>query len=212
MTSQPAESSRRFQIDRGAFSKHYDVKPISEGSSFYVDVSSFTPGKPDLTLHRGASKDGPIVASCHLPKFSGDLKIGLAGLAGPDSMAWEDITRESVLKASEYRWQTAIPDIATSGNRVLFWKRTHSVGVSGMSPSSLSVRNFKLVDEQTGDILAVFTSDRTLSGCGVLEIRANHGEQFDVSVLISCIGLYEKARRRSQRSSAGGAGGGGGSG
>ncbi|KAI8675255.1 hypothetical protein NCS57_00425900 [Fusarium keratoplasticum] len=208
MTS--SDSSRRFQIDRGAFSKHYDVKSTSGDASFYVDVSSFTPGKPDLTVHRGASKIGPVVAACHLPKFSGDLKIGLAGPAGPDSMAWEDITRESVLKASEYRWQTAIPDIATSENRILFWKRTHSVGVSGMSPSSLSVRNFKLVDGQTDEILAVFTSDRTLSGCGVLEIRANHGEQFDVSVLISCIGLYEKAKRRSRRSSAGGGGGGGG--
>lgn len=201
------DSSRRFQIDRGTFSKHYDVRPISGDASFFVDVSSFTPGKPDLTLHRGTDKTGPVVAACHLHKSSGDLKIGLAGSDGPDSMAWEEITRGPILKAPEYRWQPAIPDIATSEDRVLLWKRTRSVGVSGMSPSSLSVRNFKLVDGQTDEILAVFTSDRTLSGCGVLEIRVDHGDNFDVSVLIGCIGLYEKARRRS---SGGGGGGGGG--
>ncbi|KAJ3522779.1 hypothetical protein NM208_g12714 [Fusarium decemcellulare] len=191
MTSQTAGPPRLFQIDRTSFILRRRLVIHT--------------GKPDLTLHKGGSTNDPVVAACHLPKFSGGLKFGLASPAGPDLMNWEELTRQSLLTTSEYRWETE----HVSGPRALLWKRTHSVGVSGSSPSTLSVRNWKLVDEKTGDILAVFTSDRTLSKCGDLEVRANHGEQFDQRVLITCLGLYEKAKRRSRNSGAGSGGGGG---
>ncbi|KAF4471778.1 hypothetical protein FALBO_1310 [Fusarium albosuccineum] len=104
MTSQTAGPSRLFQTDRSVFSSHYDVNSNRpESVSFYVDVSSFTPGKPDLTLHKGVSTNDPVVAACHLPKFSGGLKFGLASPAGPDLMNWEELTRQWLLTASEYR-------------------------------------------------------------------------------------------------------------
>ncbi|KAM5359201.1 hypothetical protein ACJZ2D_014663 [Fusarium nematophilum] len=189
MTLQANGSVHQFQIDRkGAFSSDYEIKSPSGGVSFYVDVSSWTPGKPDLTLHQGGSKHGKVVAACHFPSFSGDLKLGFAGPAGSDSMEWEDVTKESVFKSSEYRWEAAIPDLSP-GRKVLLWKRTHSVAVTGSSPSALSDRNWKLVDEETGGILAVFTNKHSMSKCGTLEIRENYGGQFDQMVLIGCLAL-----------------------
>ena len=88
------------------------------------------------------------------------------------------------------------------------WKRTRHVGVDESKPR-LSSRNFKLVDERTNEVVAVFTSDLSLNKCGRMQIRADFGESFDTMVLLSYVSIYEKARRR-ERSSGGGGGGGGG--
>ncbi|KAH8653919.1 hypothetical protein BGZ61DRAFT_374057 [Ilyonectria robusta] len=194
-----AASPRLFQFDRTAFSgHHYDIKSVTETRSFYAGISSFTRKKPDLTLHEGTSDKGAIKAVCHMEHLRGNSKIGLGDPAKPDSVQWEDMTKESVFKASKYRWETALTNSSTPrrGREVLLWKRTQSVGVGGSSPSGLSVRNWKLVHEGTGEILAVFTSDGPLTKCEGLEVRANFGDAFDQMVMITCLTLYEAAKRR----------------
>lgn len=71
-----------------------------------------------------------------------------------------------------------------------------------------SARNYKLVDVLTGELVAVFTRERPISKCGTLQIKAEFGERFDTMTILSCLSLYEKARRRDR--AAGGGGGGGG--
>jgi hypothetical protein len=76
-----------------------------------------------------------------------------------------------------------------------------------------SSRNYKLVDEATDRLVAVFTS--SLWGgkkSGKLEIYANYGQEFELMVIITALALYEKQRRRDSSSSAGGGGGGDGGG
>lgn len=73
-----------------------------------------------------------------------------------------------------------------------------------------SMRNFKLVEESTGQVVAVFNSEISFSKCGVLEVKADYGEAFDIMVVNSYVGLYERARRRNNRAAGGGGGGGGG--
>ena len=53
------------------------------------------------------------------------------------------------------------------------------------------------MDDETGDILAVFTSAQSWTRCGRLEIRADFGEAFDLMVMLCTIALYEKAYRSS---------------
>ena len=198
-------AARLFQIGRKSFARHYDaVTTTAAGTSrpFYVEMSSFTPNKPDLILREGTSDKGAIVAVCHIPALSKSTKIGLGNPdAKPDAVRWEEMNRES-LAESAFRWETSFAGGGRSGRRTLVWKRTHSVGVTGQSPSKFTMRNWKLVAAEGGgedDVLAVFTSDRTLSNCGTLEIRAAFGEEFDMMVLITCLALYESARRRKNR-------------
>ncbi|OAQ62179.1 hypothetical protein VFPPC_14167 [Pochonia chlamydosporia 170] len=202
-------TARQFKVNRTSFARHYDIHDISGNQLYYVDQSLFTKDKPDLTFHEGKDTNGPIVAVSHMPKFSFDCKVGL-GDPSKTSVKWEELTRESV-KASEYQWSMTLPEASgqgvPSGRRKFVWKRTHNVGVEGGSPSSLTLRNYKLLDVETGQLMAVFTSDRGFTTCGVLQINVEFGKDFDVMVTATCLSLYEKARKRAAHS-AGGHGGG----
>lgn len=206
----PPHTARIFQVNKKAFRHFYTINSASDQPLFYVDLSAFTPNKPELILHAGPTPNTPVTGVCHMLKFSGDFKIGLGDPARPDAVVWEDLTKEGI-RASKYRWQTSVPG-ATSGSgdgpRALLWKRTRKVGVDDVAVSLLSMRNHKLVDERTGELLAVFTSDRGLSKCGKLQLNVDYGEGFDRMVFITCLALYEKARRRSHRGNGGGGGGG----
>ncbi|KAJ6443179.1 Postreplication repair E3 ubiquitin-protein ligase rad18 [Purpureocillium lavendulum] len=244
---QAAARPRQFQVNRTSFARHYTITSTADGQqAFYVDISSFTRGKPDLTVHEGDSSRGPIVAVAHMPKFSGDFKIGLgAGGGGDVTTQWEDMTSEN-LRRSTHRWTMNLggDGVAGSGSgrgprrrRAFAWKRTRRVGADGASVSSLSGRNLKLVavgddshsnsnknknrsnnkddddddNDDNGDdeVLAVFTSERGFKSCGVLQINASLGRDFDVMVVTTFVALYEKARRRRSAAAAGGGAGGG---
>lgn len=207
----PPHSSRIFQVNKKAFRHFYTINSASDKPLFYVDLSAFTPNKPELTLHAGTTPNTPVTGVCHMLKFSGDFKIGLGDPARPDAVLWEDLTKEKTVSAAKYRWETSVTGATSGGGggpRALLWKRTRKVGVDDVSVSSLSRRNHKLVDERTGELLAVFTSDRSLSKCGKLQINVDYGVNFDRMVFITCLSLYEKARRRSHRGNGGGGGGG----
>ncbi|UNI20481.1 hypothetical protein JDV02_006562 [Purpureocillium takamizusanense] len=251
-----AARPRQFQINRTSFTRHYDIYSTTDGQqqqqqAYYIDISSFTPGKPDLTVYEGkggpkGTGGGSVVAVVHMPKLSGDFKIGLGGGGGLAGAAgattrWEDMTKEDV-RHSRHRWAMTLGgdggDESGGGGqrrrrerREFMWKRTRRVAAEGTSVSSLSGRNLKLVEvhgsgggggggsngEEEGEreeVLAVFTSDRGFSSCGVLQINSdnNEGRDFEVMVVTTCVALYEKARRRRHRAAAGGGGGGGGGG
>ncbi|PHH60291.1 hypothetical protein CDD81_1881 [Ophiocordyceps australis] len=201
-----ATTERQFVITRNLWrlSRHYSVVTPHGDNLYYVERSVCRPGKADLTMHLGPDKTAPVAAVCHMPHLSGNLKIGLGDPSRPEAMQWEDMIKQT-LTASEYQWaMTDLPqrranlDPARTAPLRFAWKRTHSVAADGLSLWSLSTRNYKLIDLDTGQRAAVFTSDRTATRCGVLQIDATHGPDFDLMVIATCLGLYEKAYRRSQ--------------
>jgi hypothetical protein len=160
-------TARTFQVLKKSFHRHYEL--LADHAKFYADTSLFTPKKPDLTLHAGTDAHGPIVAVSSFLRFSGQYKIGLGDPAGID-IRWEDMKRES-LRASAYRWEMEL----NRERRAFVWKRTRTVGVDNQAPSKMSVRNWKLVDASSNEVLAVFTSDRSFAKCGDLQIIADYG-------------------------------------
>lgn len=202
--------SRLYHIYRKPFHRRYDIKSTDDQTVYYGEVSLWTIKKPDITLHAGDSDKGPVVAVSKFLKFSGDCKLGL-GNPDDGNAQWEDMTRKVALHV-KYRFEMTVPSQIGDPNgerRSFLWKHTRHVKVEDDSTSPMwGVRNFKLVDERTGRLLAVFTRERSTSKCGKLQINGGYGENFDRMVLVSCVSLYERARRHNRSAGAGGGGGG----
>ncbi|KAE8146727.1 C6 zinc finger domain protein [Aspergillus avenaceus] len=195
------DGSRLYHVYHTMWHYDYTVTAADKRPLYYVDNSSFTPKKPDLTFHAGPDKIGPVVGVCKFLHFSRHVKLGLGDPQIVNSVEWEDLICQSYMQ-NKYRWQMTVPGINGMERRSFIWKRTHSVAVEGSSATMFSSRNFKLVDEQTGQIVAVFTSNafKSMKKSGKLQITPNYGQQFDLMVLLTGLSL----------SSGGGGGGGGG--
>jgi hypothetical protein len=197
------DSSRLYIIYRKRWRRRYEVKSAADQLIYFGEVSNFKYAKPDLTLHRGTSADAPVVAASKLLKLSGDLKLALGDPDDVTNVQWEDMTRESWMHQT-YRFEVNMSSRSEGihgQRRALLWKRTRSVGVDDTTPS-WNPRNFKLIDERSGDLVAVFTSKRSIGQCGRLQIKEDHGEWFDTMALLSYISLYERFERRNRQAAA----------
>lgn len=88
------------------------------------------------------------------------------------------------------------------GTRKAFvWKRTNHTPIGDDMPSTLSTKNFKLIDEHTEELVAVYVNNgvKSWEKCGKFQINVDYGAQFDVMVLITGLSLLEKERRRERR-------------
>lgn len=196
-------SARLLHIDRTSLTHHYNVKDGAGQQLFYCDVSTFTPKKPDLTIHAGPDAKAPIVAISYLHHLSSEMQVGLGDPSNADKMVFEDLVRDKFF-GGEYHFETA----TAGGQRKKFcWKRTHSEAVDGNDSSLWTTSNFKLVDPTTDDIVAIFTSSRSPTKAGDLQLNVQHGQEFDLMVTLTCISIYEKARRRRHHMTAGGGAG-----
>ncbi|PYH42219.1 uncharacterized protein BP01DRAFT_394449 [Aspergillus saccharolyticus JOP 1030-1] len=159
-------------------------------------MSEVRPRKPDLTFHAGVDDSGPIVAVAKFQHFSRSIRIGLGDPQAPGDMIWEDLTSQST-GHSKYRWEMEVHTNGSSRRQSFLWKRTHYVGLEGHTWSRLSNRNYKLIDEQGGNVLALFMSNvASYKESGTLQLYVDYEGQFDLMVLATVLSLYEKARRR----------------
>jgi hypothetical protein len=209
----PSTSSRILGVYHTRSHYSLRVKTAEKVPLYYVDNSSFRIGTPDVTLHVGDEKTGPVKAACKFVTFSSGSKLCL-GDPKDSNAIWEDLKKESI-DHSRYRWEMSIGGHGYGGGerRGFLWKRTHTVGVGDSKPGKISTRNFKLVDETTGEILAVFANNgpKSYSKLGKFEIYPNnYGDDWETMMLLSGLSLIEKERRRARARNNGGGGGGGG--
>ncbi|RAK77118.1 Zn(II)2Cys6 transcription factor [Aspergillus fijiensis CBS 313.89] len=184
--------TRRYKISNTAWRHHYNVKLADDQQIYRVRVSEFRPKKPDLTFHAGMDDSGPIVAVAKFQHFSRGIHIGLGDPQAPSEMVWEDLTGQSK-SHSKYRWEMEVPTSTGPRRQSFLWKRTHHVGLEGHTWTRLSNRNYKLVDEQSGNILAMFmTNVASYKESGMLQLHVDHGQQFDLMVLATVLSLRVK--------------------
>jgi hypothetical protein len=115
------------------------------------------------------------------------LKLGLGNPNDPSAVIWEDVRRDH----SSYRIEMNISCDGRVGKRRAFlWKRTHSLGVEKSKPWVIGPANFKLVEEQTGELIAVFARSgfKSVKKMGKIEILKTYGKGFDTMILLT--GLY----------------------
>lgn len=193
-------SSRLFHVYHRRRKNDFAISTAEKAPVAYVRCSSFTPGKPDLTYHAGETEDAPIAAVCKFIHFSRHCKVGLGDSDDPN-IAWEDLIRHKL--TTHYRFENTV----NNGERRAFvWKRTNTVGIGDEKPSKLSSRNFKLQDEQTGELVAVYLNNGTKSWkkSGKFQINVDYGPVFDTMVFITGLSLLEKERRRARSQEGGG--------
>lgn len=99
----PTDSSRIFNVYRTTSYTNWTITLPDKTPLYYVRTSMFAPGRPEITMHAGGHRDGPIVGVSIFLKFSSDSKLGLGDPADPLTMRWEDLTKESSMDHSLYR-------------------------------------------------------------------------------------------------------------
>ena len=166
---------------------------------------------PDVVLHQGPNKHAPVVAVAQF-RWSRNLKLGLGNPETSEKdVVWEDMENLSKgIGHSKYRFEMTI----SHQRRSFLWQRTRDSadGVEGVG--RLINWNYKLVDERTGEVLAVYL-ENFLKGWfkkGKLQLKADLGRDWELMVLLGSLGLCEKACRRARHRAGayGGDGGGGG--
>ncbi|KAJ5558048.1 hypothetical protein N7535_009538 [Penicillium sp. DV-2018c] len=189
----------KYIITHSFWKHHYDVSAPNNTPLFHVENSSFTPGKPELTFHRGSNSRGEVVGVCKFRHFSSDCEVGLGDPARPGKMDWEYLHKKGFLeRAFWFRMQ-----MDDGSKRTFIWKRTHSLGNGH--------ENHKLVEESSQTVMAVFSAGSIFSKTtGDLDIYVNPSSRFNMMVLITGIAVVERARRAKSSAAASAGGGGGG--
>lgn len=168
-----------------------DTNPEKD-AIYFVDNSMINPGKADVTVRAGSGKGGNIVGVCRMRFGFGTYNIGLGDPDHTDT-EWEAMKRHGAFKTR--RWEFSMPVAEGSFKRHTFtWKRTHDKSVG----ATHSLRNKKLIDEETKEVVAVYLTNHLKSWkkMGKLIVLRDYGEKWELMVLISLLGLIERQRRK----------------
>ncbi|GES66725.1 hypothetical protein ATEIFO6365_0016001800 [Aspergillus terreus] len=195
-------SSRLFHVYHRRRKLDFAITTDEKAPLAYVRCSTFTIGKPDLTYHAGETEDAPITAVCKFINFSRHCKVGLGNPEDPNTV-WEDLMRHKL--TTHYRFEITLQ---TGERRAFVWKRTNSVGIGEETPSKIGAKNFKLQDELTEELVAVYLNNgaKSWKKSGKFQINVHYGADFDTMVFITGLGLLEKERRRERSRQASGGG------
>jgi hypothetical protein len=189
------------------------VKDDGGNTVYFADVARYTRA-PDVTLHRGESKHHPIAAIARF-RFSRHLRIGLGDPVDELAMVWEEMKNMKKIGHSLYRVEVTndepiggeVSDIADGSRkrRAILFQRTRAKedGVT----SKLSCMNYRLLDEATGEVLAVCLGSgfKSWRHRATLHIKSHFlAGDAEALVVLGLCGLIEKKWRRDARNSSGG--------
>lgn len=162
---------------------------------YFIRSSVFRPGIPDVTMFEGKDKNGAVLGVCRYAAFSTSINVGRGDPQQPNDMVWEEVAKTS-RDHSSYKFSVWSRD---QERKTYSWKRTRDPSIKGTKSSQLDRRSWKLEDDATGQVVAVFAANginRSWTKVGKVRLLASEGREWEEWVLLSCLGLYEKARRR----------------
>ncbi|EXJ60988.1 hypothetical protein A1O7_05141 [Cladophialophora yegresii CBS 114405] len=179
----------------------------SETLVYFAACSEWKRNVPDITLHSaiaGQDSPGPILGVAHF-RYARNVKFGIGDAQkDPNSVQWEEMRNVSkMLTKSKYEWDfTEYPewsdiDAGTHppGTRRFRWQRTIS-NEDGVE-NKLSLRNYRLTDEESGSVVAVFVAStfRNLRKRGELRLFEKLRPKVEVAVVLTCTSIAEKLNR-----------------
>lgn len=182
----------QFHVTEESLGHHYNVIAADDAGGkhqFFIENSPSASKKPDLTIYDGADGQGQVIGICKFHRFSSNCDVKLVD-EHVDTDGWKSITKKGIVSPS-FAFQIPMHGQVTN----LAWKKTRSLG-DGSSPYG----NLKLVNEQSDDVLAVFSSDPFSLVTGRLDMQVNYGESFDRWALLTGVAVRERQRRQNTRS------------
>ena len=165
-------------------------------SHYYVRNSIFRPGLPPVTLFAGDLKaQGSVIGACHFPAFSHSIAVGRGNpKSTPNGVEWETMSKVS-RDHSVYEFSIVVD----GGERQSYqWKRTHNPAVKDSNSTKWNMRSWKLEECSTRQVMAVYAANkiRYAKEAGTVKLVAGNKEEWQQWVLLTYLGLSEKARRR----------------
>ncbi|KAI4215896.1 MAG: hypothetical protein LQ351_001884 [Letrouitia transgressa] len=163
---------------------------------YYVRNRMFRLHVPAVTLVAGDRKvPGGVIGVCHFAAFSSTIAVG----RGDPALNPHDVQWEKVIKTSRDHSVYEFSFVEEAGERTSYrWKRTHDPGLKGTSSGKWNMRSWKLEEGGTGQVVAVLAA-RQISyekEAARLKLISGRGERWEQWVLLTYLGLSEKARRR----------------
>ena len=156
---------------------NYNVLLDDQTPSFYINSRKLR--VPDLVVHRGNGDYDREVANCNFPEFTNHYEINLL-LEPNDKYSLVKSTKMT----SNGRFTATAPDAteaASTAQRSFRWNYTSSL---------------MLINEETGQTAAIIHGMVFgLKKCFVLEIQGPYSSAFELLVVTTAMGLYEKKRR-----------------
>ncbi|KAJ5095458.1 hypothetical protein NUU61_004814 [Penicillium alfredii] len=207
-------SSTQFHVTEESWGRHYRAVTDSKDGGkrhFFIENSQFSSQKPDITIHDGADINDSVIGLSKFRRLSSDCDVTLIEDEQTNKTDWVPLIKKGLVSAS-YSFYIPIQGQLSH----LVWKKTRSMG-SHSSPYA----NMKLVDEDSQNVLAVFSSDTYSLTAGRLDMTGDYGERVDRMVLLTGLAVRERQRRQNKGSvrarrdsvfTVGAAGGGAGSG
>lgn len=189
----------------------------NEQPMYYAHSQSCKPKTPDVTLHEGSDKTGRVVGVSHFRYSLSTMQLGIGDpVNDPNGVVWQEMRRPSRLSLKcryGFEFVDSSPALADGGARLdvekraatyggpvkrrFTWQRTSSTadGIESTA-KKLSLRNYRLSDDDTGEVVAVFIAAcLSLTNVGELRIYQRLSTDLDRIVVLSCASICVKLDR-----------------
>ena len=178
---------------------------ILEGQSpaYFIAISQFaaqfTRKKPDLTLHRGG-EDGAVVATSYW-SWPRTFKCGIGGGSDDASTEWTEMKRSGFFggRVFAFEWKGATYRLARA-------KSEDTDGIQAGKLGHILGKHFKVVDDKSGDLLALYTAAVGGKQSGTMSFKPGLPEDLEILFVLG-VASWREGMRRSRQYSYGGAGG-----
>lgn len=148
------------------------------------------PGDSELAVCTKAdTKEHEIVGAVKAAEVFGGACQFTVGDPARAGASWIEVTKHSrFTRINDFT--VVLPDPVRQGTRSLHWKHTKDVG--GIF-RRLDLLNMKLVDEQSGEIVARFIHKPGAVWVteGIFEMVEDLGEEWDTKVFLSCLAVLK---------------------
>ncbi|KAL4871497.1 hypothetical protein BDV12DRAFT_163862 [Aspergillus spectabilis] len=149
-------------------------------------------------MYAGKDLSGSVIAFVRFTKSSCTAHLVRGHPSHAQNAIWEDLRRTSRWSGVRYRWEMAVMDGHGNVARKAFvWKRTRTLNVDTTMGQTKSMfrQSYKLGDEKTGEVLAVFSVDLGLSNfrrlAKVWFLSERYGRAFKQMVFLSALIVKE---------------------
>jgi hypothetical protein len=160
---------------------------------------------PDVILHRGSDRTCPVVGQATFDRSDKDFVTSVGEFAA-SSNGKQEIARcignSKLFGHDGYQFSVPISTPtrdAQSAATSLVWKHTHD---SHLGSSMWRPKDFKLIDENTGEVMAVYNNlSETDSEMGKLDWKVACSTDEEMRAIIVLMAMFERIRRSKKQAS-----------